>query len=183
MDEYKEHQSNNVELAFNEAIASFESLNKVNICLDHNEIPSSSMRAQPVVNLRFFSKAKRQYKIEVAIQSKIDGKTKMEDIPKNILIGWIAHELGHVCDYQNRSTLGMIIFGLGYILSPSFKKKAEQRADKFAIANGFGRSIIETKKFMLSHADLGSDYRQQLEKYYYSPEDIEELVAECQNTN
>jgi hypothetical protein len=162
--------------AFEEAILRFSELAGVTIHLVQREIPSSSMRAQPILNTSFLTTKNREYKVEVALVSKIDLQTLMEDLPYEVLIGWFAHELGHICDYKNRSALSMVAYGVGYVMSGAYKIKAEQRADKLAIANGFGKEIINTKRYMLNHANLSGRYRKQLEKYYYSPEDIENIV-------
>lgn len=154
----------------------FDYLKDVAVNLEHREIPSSSMRAQPVINTRFFDVNTRLYKIQVALVSKIDGKTAMDDLPQDVLVGWLAHELGHVCDYKNRPWWSMIIYAVLYVTSDKYKKKAEQRADEFAITNGFKQDILITKRYMLNHNEMDEKYKKQLEKYYYSPEDIEDLV-------
>lgn len=164
--------------AFLEVRKRFENLKDAVIYLNHREIPSSSMRVQPILNLSFFNKNTRLYRVEVALTSKIDSKTPMNDLPHDVLVGWLAHELGHVYDYKNRSWWGMLRYGVLYVTSRRFMKKAEQRADKYAIQNGFLVDILKTKRYMLNHIEMDEKYKRRLQKYYYSPEEIEAMAKD-----
>jgi hypothetical protein len=61
------------------------------------------MRVQPIIDSRFFNKSIRSNKVYVASVSKMYNKTPMNVLPDEILIGWLAHELGHACDCANQS--------------------------------------------------------------------------------
>ncbi|OEK02897.1 hypothetical protein BFP97_15800 [Roseivirga sp. 4D4] len=138
---------------------------------------SSIMKAQPMISSVLQVGDDRAYIIYV--NKKIDlGKEKLSitDLPEDVLKGWFGHELGHVMDYENRTMLGLIAFGLGYIFSKGFVKRAENRADRIAIQHGLGDEIIRTKNFILNHAGLSEKYKQKIKKLYPSPEQIMEII-------
>lgn len=144
-----------------------------------NQIKKSTMRAQPTFWSLFKSRKKRAYVILISKKFKISGKEFLtENVPKNILIGWLGHELGHVMDYKNRSSLNLIWFGMKYTFSGSYIKEAERAADSFAVVYGMGQYILDTKNFILNHADIDPHYKKRIQKYYLSPEEIMALVKQ-----
>jgi hypothetical protein len=98
---------------------------------------------------------------------------KIEDVPKKVMTGWFAHELGHLVDYQSYTNLGMINYGLKYLFSDSFKMKTEHEADYIAIKKGFRKEIIATKEWLLNHNLVDQGYKDKLNKYYLSIEQVE----------
>lgn len=142
-------------------------------------IKKSTMQAQPTFGSFFRSRKHRSYIILISETFKIaDKKFSTRDIPEDIFIGWIGHELGHVMDYQNRSKLNLIWFGIKYLLSDNHIVEAERAADSFAVAQGMQDYILKTKDFILNHADITQSYKDRIQKYYLSPEEIMALVEE-----
>ena len=140
-------------------------------------IKKSVMQAQPDFKTIFNGKDKRVYNINISALFKLTTTAiPIHQIPKDIMVGWIGHELGHVMDYKNRSVLGMASFGLGYLLSANYVKKAEKVADTFAVGHGLGSYILQTKHFILNHADLSEKYKSKIARLYLSPDDIVEQV-------
>lgn len=138
-------------------------------------IKGSVMQAQPVIR-SFFTK-QREYQINISALFRLTHAAEpIHQLPSDVLIGWIGHELGHVMDYENRSVWGMIRFGLGYLLSPSYVKKAERTADTFAVNHGLGKYIIATKHYILDHTSLPDKYKRKIARLYLSPDDIVEQV-------
>ena len=105
-----------------------------------------------------------------------DKEFSTKDIPSDILIGWIGHELGHILDYQNRSNINLIWFGLKYLISDNHIIEAERAADTFAVNQGMESYILKTKDFILNNANITPSYKLRIEKYYLSPEEIMEIV-------
>ncbi len=70
-----------------------------------------------------------------------------ERVPSNVMVGWLGHELGHILDYKDRSSLNLVYFGLMYYFSKSFLKKAEITADKNAAEHGLIDELVESKLF------------------------------------
>lgn len=142
-------------------------------------IKKSTMQARPTFGSIFKKRRNRSYVILISETFKISDKEfTTKDIPSNILIGWIGHELGHVMDYQNRSKTNLIWFGLKYLISDRFIVEAERAADTYAVAHGMEKYILATKEFILNHADIAVTYKDRIKKYYLSPEEIMVLVEE-----
>ena len=137
------------------------------------------MLAQPEFWSLFRSKKHRNYKILISKKIVISGKEFCtKDIPRDVMIGWLGHELGHVMDYYERSSLNLIWFGIKYTFSSSFMKKAERTADTHAVHHGMEKYILRTKDFILNNAEINEVYKTRIIKYYLSPEEIMLLVNE-----
>lgn len=140
-------------------------------------IKKSTMQAQPKFASFLKSRKHRSYIILISETFKISDKTFLtKNIPSDILIGWIGHELGHIMDYQNRSNINLVWFGIKYLLSENHIVEAERAADTYAVQHGMGEYILKTKNFILNHADITPIYKARIIKYYLSPEEIMELV-------
>ncbi|MGK7391111.1 MAG: hypothetical protein ACNS60_12200 [Candidatus Cyclobacteriaceae bacterium M2_1C_046] len=143
-------------------------------------IKKAFMVAQPKWYGIFQKKKNRGYIIKMGREFQLnDNKTvPIEDLPENVLEGWIAHELGHIMDYKDRSGIGMMGFGLRYITSKKFLINAEQMADVHAIDHGLGNYLISTKHFILDHDDIPSQYKKRIKRFYLSPEMVVQLIEE-----
>ncbi|MDN3619176.1 hypothetical protein QWY81_06870 [Polaribacter undariae] len=140
-------------------------------------IKKSTMQARPTFDSFFKLKKNRKFLILISEKFKISDKEfSTRDIPKDIFIGWIGHELGHIMDYQNRSKLNLIWFGLKYLFSDNHIVEAERAADGFAVKHKMESYIIKTKNFILNHADISEAYKNRIKRYYLSPEEIMVLV-------
>lgn len=149
---------------------------KINFEFKKN-IKKSTMQAQPSFGSFFKSKGHRSYNIYISETVKISGETYFtKNMPKDVLIGWIGHELGHVMDYRNRSNLNLVWFGLKYLLSDNHIAEAERSADTFAIRSGMEKYILKTKEFILNQANIDEKYIARIKKYYLSPEEIMDIV-------
>ncbi|XCF04870.1 hypothetical protein ABI125_09025 [Tamlana crocina] len=160
------------------ALSYFPELNDVHIEFKFKRnIKKSTMQAQPQFASFFKSKKHRSYVILISETFKISDKTFLtKNIPSDIFIGWIGHELGHIMDYQNRSNINLIGFGIKYLISQNHIVEAERTADTYAVQHGMGEYILKTKNFILNHADITPIYKARIKKYYLSPEEIMELV-------
>lgn len=145
-------------------------------------IKKSVMLAQPVPSTVLKSKKNRGYVILISERFKISGRAyKTIDVPSDVLIGWLGHELGHVMDYQNRSGLDLINFGLRYVLFKEHVKAAERAADSFAVKQGMADYILKTKRFILDNAEIDQTYKARIKEFYLSPEEIMEMVKDIGN--
>ncbi len=145
-----------------------------------NEIRKSVMQAQPKVASLLRHKSKRTYIIKISRYLELnDENLDISTLPFEVLVGWIAHELGHVMDYHDRSGLSMIGFGAKYWLSEKYLRKAERRADLFALKHGLGDKVVETKKFILNHAEIPDWYKNRIKRLYMSPKEYSQLISEA----
>lgn len=140
-------------------------------------IKKSTMQARPTFGSFFRSRKNRKYVILISETFKISDKRFLTtEIPSDILVGWIGHELGHIVDYQGRSKANLIWFGLKYLFSDNHIVEAERAADTYAVSHGMESYIIKTKNFILNHADITPTYKSRIQKYYLSPEEIMVIV-------
>lgn len=141
------------------------------------EIKKSTMQAQPAFASLLKSRANRGYVILISEKFQIEEEEfSILDVDDDVMIGWIGHELGHVMDYLNRSTLGMIIFGIKYLFSTAHIQEVERAADTFAVKHGMYQYILATKNFILNNTSISPKYKNRIKKLYMSPEEIMDLV-------
>lgn len=146
------------------------------------DIKKSFMQAQPKFSGIFKNKKNRSYFVMITENFNIEKESfSISEVPSDVLIGWIGHELGHIMDYQERSGFNLITFGIAYLTSHNFIKTAERAADTFAVSHGMGDYILATKDFILNHAHLSKIYKDRIRKLYLSPEEILSLVDELKD--
>lgn len=161
------------------ALSHYPELMDVEIDFDlKRQIKGSVMQAQPKVgSLLFNSKKNRKYRVKISRHLEMDDEwLPIEQVPQNVLLGWIGHELGHIMDYLNRSRFGMISFGIKYVTSNNFVTQAEITADSYAVAGGLGNNLVDTKNYILNNDRLPEDYRNKIRELYMSPGEIMTLV-------
>lgn len=164
-------QNSRIRNIFSETCDQFKDLDGMKLILRQRSIKTSTMQAQPVINLKSAFLGIDTYRIQLAQKVRDSETIEVRDLPKDVLKGWFAHEIGHIIDYQRRSVLRMIGFGLNYVFSRSFRQKTEHRADQIAIENGFIESIVKTKKFILENDLIKDTYKQKIRRYYMSEQD------------
>ncbi|WP_155837778.1 hypothetical protein ACSTS3_13955 [Aquimarina muelleri] len=144
-----------------------------------SSLSKSFMKAQPKIPTLFASKSKRGYVILMSRVFKVENiQLHIKDIPKEVLIGWLGHELGHIMDYQNRSSANLVLFGIKYFFSQGYIRKAERIADTYAVTHNMKDYILATKEFILSKGDLPEIYKSRIRRLYLSPDEILMLVKE-----
>ncbi len=133
----------------------------------------SFMLAQPLVSTLHRSKQKRGYQI-IMKQRFFLNNPNIENgrVPEEVIVGWLAHELGHILDYKDRSSWNLMWFGFKYFFFKSFLKKAEITADKNAVERGFIKEIVASKKFGRDPNYFPADYIRKLNTYYPSIADV-----------
>lgn len=143
------------------------------------KIKKSFMQAQPKVASLLKNKKKRSYFVLISERVEIDDEVfEVKNAPSNVLIGWIGHELGHIMDYRERSSMNMLWFGFKYLTSKNYIQEAERVADTYAVNHGLGKYIIATKDFILENTNLAESYKSRIKKLYLSQEEIMDLVDE-----
>ena len=142
-----------------------------------DKIKKSFMQAQPEFSNLFKGKNDRSYYVFISRKVHIEEEDfSIEDIPSDVIIGWLGHELGHIMDYRKKSAFGLIIFGMRYVTSKNYIREAERVADTYAVNKGMGEYILKTKNFILNHSQLSEEYKNRIQRLYLSPEEIVVLV-------
>ena len=144
-------------------------------------IKSSVMQAQPVFVSLLKQRKHRRYRINISHHFRlVKSKTPILSIPDDVMIGWIGHELGHILDYESKSSIELAAFGYKYFFHDSFVKHAEMVADSLAVERGMGNFIVATKRFILDHAELPQAYKDKIARLYLSPDVIVEQVKKLE---
>ena len=164
------------------ALSYYPELEKVGIEFQYKDnIEKSFMQAQPQFGNLFKGKNNRKYNIFISSRFLIEGEEfSMGDIPSDVIVGWLGHELGHIMDYRDKSAAGLMIFGLRYVTSDNYIKEAESAADVYAVNNGMADYILATKDFILNNSSLSDEYKKRIARLYLSPEEIIVLVNEME---
>lgn len=140
-------------------------------------IKKSTMQAQPDFKSFFKSRKNRRFYILISEKFHIENEEfSIMDVEDEVMIGWLGHELGHVMDYRDRGTLGMLIFGFKYLFSKNFLKEVERTADRYAVEHGMYHYILATKNFILNNTSITPKYKKRIRELYLSPEEIMEMV-------
>lgn len=180
IDAFKSHKQipKSIEKATLVALSHYPELRRVPIRFQFKkEIKNMVMNAQPELVSMFRLMEQRKYVVNISRTIKLGSQAmKIEDLPQDVLVGWIGHELGHVMDYESRSVWGMVAFGLNYWFSPNFVKGAERRADEIAVLHDLTEFIVHTKNYILNHAEIPVTYKNKMKKLYLSPEEILRMV-------
>ncbi len=169
---FKQIKSDKIKESFLKVLNHYDDLHDFSITLSQKRVKSSTMQAQPIISLNNIFTGIKKYKIVLGVYVSSSNRLKVEDVPQEVMTGWFAHELGHLVDYLSYSNLGMIRYGLQYVFSNAFKIKAEHEADYIAIKKGFRDEIIATKEWVLNHDLVGQNYKNKLNKYYLSIEQV-----------
>jgi hypothetical protein len=142
-----------------------------------DEIKKSFMQAQPKFSNLFKGKNSRSYYVFMSRKLNLEGdEFSMDEVPPDVIIGWLGHELGHIMDYREKSAVGLMIFGMRYVTSSRYIKEAERAADTYAVNHGMGEYILKTKNFILNNSNLSEAYKKRIARLYLSPEEIVVLV-------
>ncbi len=174
---FRNVQDQRIKSLFNETLRHFQFPEHINIILEGTHLKGSTMQAQPVIGFDSFFNGIDTYRIRLAEFVRDSSNIRVDGLSEDILVGWFAHELGHVVDYMNRPAIDMLGFGIRYITSGDFRREAERRADEIAMAQGFHDQIIATKEFLFNHDLIHESYRNKLKRYYMSIEDARSFIA------
>jgi hypothetical protein len=171
--EFENVESEKIRECFLIVMERYEELHDIQVTLTQRSIKSSTMQAQPIIALHQIFGHTNKYHVKLAFYVRDSETEKVADLPYDVLIGWFAHELGHVVDYRPYNNFKMLFYGLRYLLSHRFKMKAEHEADYIAIRNGFRDEIIATKRYILDHDLLDEKYKAKIRRYYLPIEEAE----------
>lgn len=159
--------------SFLKVLEKYPPLHEYNIVLVQKPIKSSTMQAQPVVKVKNLFRKVKRYQVKLAFYVRDSDDIMVSSLSEKVLMGWFAHELGHIMDYQPRNAFGMIAYGLKYLISKDFKKRAEYEADRIAVYYGFKEEIIAAKKYLLENNFVDRRYKKKIERFYMPIAEVE----------
>jgi hypothetical protein len=164
------------------ALSFYPELKNAHIRFDFKKnIRTSVMQAQPVFSSLLGIRKNRRYRINISAHFKLRTcDMPITEIPEEVMVGWLVHELGHIMDYEHRSNPAIAVFGFRYVFSAAYVKEAERAADTYAVNHGSGKYILATKRFILDHAEIPQEYKNKITRLYLSPDIIVELVKKLE---
>lgn len=166
-----------VKQCFLKVLGQYPSLHKYDIEVKRKTIKSSTMQAQPVFSLKGLFGGTPKYRIKLNKYVLDSDNIAIQDLPEEVIIGWFAHELGHLVDYETYSNTQMIWYGLKYLVSGAFRKQVEYEADYNALKSGFYDEVLASKRFLMNN-DIGENYVTKIKQFYLSIEDIQAFVED-----
>lgn len=159
----------------------FPEINKHNVNFVYDAgVTSSVMQAQPQPFFMFESNERRSYVIKMRPYLTNGGDSiEISSLPRDVLSGWLSHELGHVQDYLKRDKIDMAGFAFNYLTSEKFMTDAECRADSFAAIHGCAPQLIQMKKFIQSNDLFENAYKNKINTLY---PDTLQVLRFCKET-
>ena len=140
---------------------------------------TATMETRPKINFKAFSKKQRTYQVFINLNKGKNRALDIDSLTETMKIGWIAHELGHVVDYESRSAFSLMAMGVFYVTVPSFKRNIEQSVDIISIRHGFGYEHCEGAEYLLYHSNATDKYRKNNLKYYLPIEMMNVEICKC----
>lgn len=147
-----------VRLELLSALKFYPELVNVKIKFKYKSIKQTMNSRPSPVNV-FKSKANRRYTILV---NDNQGKVKGLDFEKlsfNIKVGWIGHELAHICEYESSGNWGIFCFALRYVTSKDYVRKVERNTDLITIQHGLAFQLYDGIEFITANDDISEKYR------------------------
>ncbi len=92
--------------------------------------------------------------------------------PQNGIRSIIAHELAHVLSYVERNRFELL--GLASLSAKSLTQKFERKADLEAIARGYGKGLIEYRKWL--YQNIPAKSLAEKERNYFTPQEIDLML-------
>jgi hypothetical protein len=138
----------------------------------------ATMETRPKVNLKAFTKH-RTYQVFINLNKGKNKALDIDSLSETIKIGWIAHELGHIMDYESRTAFSVMAMGFFYVTVPSFKRNIEQSVDIITIRHGLGWEHCVGVEYMHSCPNATEKYKQNNLKYYLPMDKMNAELCRC----
>ncbi|MBP6866213.1 MAG: hypothetical protein KBC12_01565 [Candidatus Pacebacteria bacterium] len=155
-------------------LLNYPEIKKVSVDLVFTEKKRHVMWARPRIG-SFFRKDMK-YVVFVSTDTMYSGF--LDTLSTDAILGWYAHELGHVVDYERRGRFRTFWIGIQYLFSPKGRTKLEYRADRIAIEHGYGCELLASVNISRKH--LPAWKRKQVERFYLKRAQLEELIKICE---
>jgi hypothetical protein len=139
---------------------------------------TATMETRPKINFKAFTKD-RTYQVFINLNKGKNRALDIDSLSETIKIGWIAHELGHVVDYESRTAFSLMAMGLFYVSVPSFKRNIEQSVDIITIRHGLGWEHCEGVEYMLTKSNATEKYKKNNLKYYLPMDTMNVQMCKC----
>ena len=134
------------------------------------------MVSKPKLKSIFRSGNKREYQIIVRKPGTSKNGLEWSELSFNSLIGWIAHELGHIVHYSNKTSGGVLFTGIKYAF-PGYRRRMERFTYNLVIQHDLGFALLEGTDYCINYSNAKPHYKRYLKKYYLSPIEIKQAIS------
>jgi len=116
-------------------------------------------------------KKNRTYLIRIASDQygELDS-TLFQNLEFESQVGVLGHELAHILDYNDESSISILFKGLKYQFSKTFRTKYERETNEEAISRDLGSQILSWSK------EVNQYLLQDNRNYYHSPLEVELML-------
>ena len=162
-----------LEEVFYQTISFYPELQQTYIIVVENKFYGiqHTLRAYPPL-LSLFNKAKnRVYPIVINTNKGIP--ISFYDLSKDQQQGILAHEMAHILEYSQLTSIQLVQFSLRFTFSKTFTEHMEKNIDKTAIARWCGESILSQRIFFAQQSN-DQAHTEYVDKIYLNPEQIQE---------
>lgn len=135
------------------ALSHFPELKDVAIIFKEKK-SKTPLTSKPKLLHVFKSSLKRTYVITISTESiEVLNPILFKNLPFNAQVGVIGHELSHIADYINQSSLQMIGIALGQLKS-SYVDNFEYQTDYRTIAHNLGYQLYDWSVYVRENLNL-----------------------------
>ncbi len=153
------------------ALSFYPELQKTKISFRRREL-KTTMAARPKGIEIFRSKGKRHYIIYINDFPSV--KVSPDSVSFNAQVGIIGHELAHIAEYAQISSLKIVYVGLSYF-NKKFKAKFERATDLRTINHGLLWQCYDFALYVHKSKNTPAEYITYKKQFYMSPEEIKGL--------
>jgi len=150
------------------ALSFYPELKTTKISFKRREL-STTMAARPKGIEVFRGKEKRHYIIYINDFPSV--KIPPDSISFNAQVGILGHELAHILEYEQMSSLKIMYTGFAYF-NKKFRAKFERATDQRTIEHGLLWQCYDFAIFVYSYKNAPSSYLKMKKKNYMSPAEI-----------
>lgn len=100
----------------------------------------------------------------------------LENVPYNAQIGVIGHELAHILDYENRSSVSIAGLGVDYARG-NYPPEFEKQIDELTISRGLGWQLHDWADYVLNKSNASKNYKDFKRKIYLTPEEVKSRIS------
>ena len=153
------------------ALSFYPELKNTKISFKRREL-KTTMAARPKGIEVFRGKGKRHYIIY--INDFPSAEVSPDSISFNAQVGVIGHELAHIVDYEQVSSLKMLYIGISYF-NKKFKRKFERATDLRTINHGLLWQSYDFALYVHNSKNAPAEYITYKKEFYMSPKEIKGL--------
>ena len=139
---------------------------------------TATMETRPKINFAVFTKH-RTYQVFINLNKGKNKALDIDSLSETVKTGWIAHELGHIIDYESRNAFSLLMMAPYYVWLPSFKRNIEQSVDIITIRHSCGYEHCEGVEYLLYKSNATEAYKKRNVTYYLPIEKMNAEMCKC----